>query len=236
MDNYKATYPLDPVSAGLAGGLPAGLIAAFRARTHALHVRAERSGIMRDVLRGTASRYGYALLLRTLLPAYRALEAGLHRHADSPLLADVARPELYRSAAIESDLYRLAGPDWTATLPDLSAGEAYAGRVAAAAEGDGSLLIAHAYTRFLGDLSGGRIMAARLAARMGLTPDSLNFYEFPRIADLTAFKAAYLGALDGVGRRLPNPEAVIEEAGEAFLHNILVSEATAAFAQVPVPP
>ena len=51
----------------------------LRERTQALHTRAERSGIINDVLRGKASRYGYALFLRNLLPAYRQMEAGLER-------------------------------------------------------------------------------------------------------------------------------------------------------------
>ena len=45
-------------------------------RSKALHVQAERSGIIARILRGTASKAGYTLLMHNLLPAYRALEAG----------------------------------------------------------------------------------------------------------------------------------------------------------------
>ena len=46
-----------------AGGAGHGDLAnVLRERTQALHTRAERSGIINDVLCGKASRYGYALL------------------------------------------------------------------------------------------------------------------------------------------------------------------------------
>jgi len=56
------------------------IVTALYLRTKALHVEAERTGIIRDLLRGEATREGYVLLLRNLLPAYRAMEQGLVRH------------------------------------------------------------------------------------------------------------------------------------------------------------
>jgi heme oxygenase (biliverdin-producing, ferredoxin) len=165
------------------------------------------------------------MLLRTLLPVYQALEAELQRHGGSPVLAGIARPELYRAAAIEMDLSALAGPGWAQTLPALPAGQDYAARVTAAAEADAGLLTAHAYTRFLGDLSGGAIMARRLALSLQLQPDALRFFDFPGIVDVRAFKATYLDALDDAGRRVADPQAIIDEATQAFVHNILLSEA-----------
>ena len=206
-----------------------GLVVALRQRTRGLHAAAERSGIIREVLRGTASRYGYALLLRALLPAYQALEAGLERHRTGQLLAAVARREVYRASAIEADLAALAGRDWRQALPLPGSGLRYADRVAAAASGDGAGLLAHAYTRFLGDLSGGRVMAARLAGIVPPLP-GLRFHEFPAIADLAAFRSAYLSALDDAGRRVGNQQAIVEEAAEAFICNIAVSEEVRAHA------
>src|ERR1700744_3086880 len=162
------------------------LIASLRAATQPLHARAERSGIIRHVLRGTASRTGYAMLLRTLLPVYQALEAELQRHNGRPLLAGIGRPELYRSSAIEMDLSVLAGPDWAEFLPTLPARLDYAARVTAAAEANAGLLSAPAYTRFLGDLSGGLIMARGLSLSLQLQPDALRFFEFPDIVDVRA--------------------------------------------------
>ena len=53
-------------------------------RTATLHRQAERSGFIRTMLQGRASRDGYALFLRNLLPAYQALEQGLERGRSDP--------------------------------------------------------------------------------------------------------------------------------------------------------
>ena len=210
-----------------------GLVAAMRARTSDLHTLAERSGIVREVLRGTASRQEYALLLRTLLPSYQALEAGLERHRQSPLMADLACPELYRAAAIEADLSVLVEPDWAERLPLLAAGRDYANCVAAASAGDGARLLAHAYTRFLGDLSGGRVMAVRLAASLGPLSGALRFHAFPGIANVNAFKAAYLAALDRAGTLVSEVSLVVDEAAVAFTCNIAVSNAVQVHGRAP---
>ena len=46
--------------------LPISVVTALYLRTKTLHLEAERSGIIRELLRGNASRDGYNLLLRNL--------------------------------------------------------------------------------------------------------------------------------------------------------------------------
>lgn len=193
--------------------------------TKALHVQAERSGMMARILRGHASRRGHALLLRNLLPAYIELEDALRRHTESPVVGPFARPETYRVAALTSDLEALEGANWSTTLALLPAAEIYAQSVRRAGAGDGTGLIAHAYTRYLGDLSGGQIMQTMLAKNLGLGAGELAFYRFDGIADISAFRAHYHADLDRAGAALANPDAVLAEAGDAFRHNIAVSEA-----------
>ena len=197
-----------------------GLAPALRARTAALHVQAERSGIVAEILRGRASRTAYALLLRNLLPAYRAMEAGLERHRLSPGVRWFARPEMYRAEAIAADLAALGGAHAL-----LAAGAAYADRIAAC---DGPRLIGHAYARYLGDLSGGQVLKRLLARTLGLGPEATSFYDFPAIADIDAFKQAFRAALDRAGGEIADPAAVLDEAAEAFRLNIAVSEAVQA--------
>jgi heme oxygenase len=204
---------------------------ALRQRTRGLHAEAERAGVIRDLLRGTANRTAYALLLRNLLPVYQALERALDRHRGTTLLARLARPEVYRAAAIEADLTLLAGRAWQDLLPLLESGRGYANRVAASASGDGARLLAHAYTRFLGDLSGGRVMAARLSAIFTPQSAALRFYEFPGIADLAAFKVAYLADLDRAGSLVADQQPIIEEAADAFLCNIHIAKEVGAYAR-----
>lgn len=206
---------------------PAGLASALRRATAAVHRQAERSGIIHEILHGRIDRRGYALYLRNLLPAYRALERGLEGHRGTPGVRELALPQLYRAGPIADDLAALAGPGWDGDLPLLPAGAAYGRRIAAAAEGDGARLVAHAYTRYLGDLSGGRILGRLIARNPAMT--GLAFHDFPDIADPEAFKAAYRAALDRAGREIANLDGVIAEAQAAFGANIAVSEAVQAF-------
>jgi heme oxygenase (biliverdin-producing, ferredoxin) len=202
-----------------------GLAAALKERTRSLHIQAERSGIIADILNGRGSRFGYALLLRNLLFAYQALESGLDWHRCGPGVQAVARPEVYRSAALASDLGHLCGDDWMRALPLLPAGERYGRRIMVVAEHQSSGLIAHAYARYLGDLSGGQIMKRMLAQSLSLQPRCLAFYDFPQISDIKAFKAEYRQAINRSAAAIADLNSVVEEAAVAFQLNIELSEA-----------
>lgn len=200
-----------------------GLADLLRERTRDLHVQAERSGILGDILHGRAGVESYALLLRNLLPAYQGIEAGLERHRDSAAVGALAVRAVYRSAAIESDLRAICGAEAVRGLPLLDAGRAYARRVDEAAGSDGSRLIAHAYTRFLGDLNGGQILRRLLSKSLGLGPDATRFYTYPDATDVVTLRDAYRRALDTAGEAA-QPEVIVEEALAAFQLNIDVSE------------
>jgi heme oxygenase len=205
---------------------PSSVVTDLYLSTKALHHEAERSGIIRDLLRGEASRAGYVLLQRNVLPAYQALEAGLEGHRDNALLAELAAFRLDRAAALKADLDMLCGDiSAVALLPE---GVAYAQRIEQAAKGDGELLIAHAYTRYLGDLSGGQILKRLLAKKPGLAPNELTFYDFPAHGDLDALKANYRSALDEAGKRAANPQAIVAEGSVAFQLNTDLSWAVQA--------
>lgn len=201
-----------------------GLADALQRHTLPLHREAERSGILRDLLRGLADRAAYALLLRNLLPAYEALEHGLDRHRSAAATIAFARPEVYRSRAIRSDLVAIAGPGWNATLAEVPSATRYAVRIAAAAAGSGTLLLAHAYVRYLGDLNGGQILKRVLGRTLALGNDSLAFYDFPEVGDLGAFTSRYRAAFDAAALAPGEREALLVEAAAAFRFNIDLSE------------
>jgi heme oxygenase len=203
--------------------LPVSIVTELYLRTKALHLEAERTGIIRELLRGSATRDGYILLLRNLQPAYQAMEQGLARHLKTPGLGALARYRFDRATAIESDLVTLCGEAWQRKIPLLAAGDKYARRMSEAAEGNGARLIAHAYTRYLGDLSGGLILQRLLERSLQLRPAELSFYDFPNYSDLAALKAAYREALDRAGRLAGDPKAVVEEGALAFTLNIDLS-------------
>jgi heme oxygenase len=202
---------------------PASLLDALRQRTKALHVQAERSGIIAEILHGRATRHTYTLLLRNLLPVYVTMEDALDRHRGTPVTGRIVQPQLYRTPAIASDLRVLS--EGFAELPLLDEAVDYADAVLRASGGRGLGLIAHAYARYLGDLSGGQIMKKLLMKSPGLPASALSFYDFPAIADMAACKTHFRSAIEQVGDDIDDFDAIVEEGARAFELNINLSVA-----------
>ena len=207
---------------------PQGFAAMMRDGTKVVHREAERAGFIADLIRNRVTRHGYALFLRNLVPAYDALEHALAEHADLPILAAFADPNLRRLPSLILGIEAIEGIGWAGTLPLLPAAKTYADAIRDAASGTGLRLVAQAYARYLGDLSGGQILKPLLSRTLGLGPDALGFYDFPGIGDLDAPKTAMRAALDTIAPDGPDASLLIEEANEAFRHNIAVSEAVQA--------
>lgn len=191
--------------------MTASLSQRLRSETRDAHTSAERSGIMRRILRGKVDGASYVALLRNLHAIYESLEGELARHASLPELAFIDLPVLARTAAIAADLDALATEDWRASTLT-SAATAYVAHLHALGDTDPAMLIAHAYLRYLGDLSGGQMLRAVIARSLSLSaaPETrgLASYEFPRIADVAAFKNAFRAALD---RATVDADAIVAE-------------------------
>ncbi len=216
-----------PVTAEAAPGPESALCERLREGTEDLHRRAERAGVVADLLRGRAGRRAYALLLRNLLPVYRRLEAHL-KDLEDRVPVPLASSALFRSHALVGDLTRLHGERFEQRLALLPAAARYADAVDRAARCDPRLLVAHAYTRYLGDLSGGQIIDRILRRSLELESDCLSFYRFPDIASPEEFKREYRGAIDVLGADPQIREPLVAEARSAFQHNIDVSLAVQA--------
>lgn len=188
----------------------------LREGTQEAHQSAERGPFVQKFLRGQLERATYVRLLAALHRVYTALEAGLERHREHPVVGPIALPEVYRGPALAADLEHFLGPDWAATAPASPAAARYAERLAALSAGDPALLVAHAYTRYLGDLSGGQILGKRAGKALGLSDAGLEFYAFREIADIPAFKAAYRARLDALPVDERGAAALVAEANHAF--------------------
>lgn len=204
---------------------PAGLLEALRERTKQLHALAERTGIVAEILHRRGSLFGYALLLRNLLPVYRTMESALAGQRTSAVVGLIVRPELDRAGTIESDLRVIADLYGIGDLPQLPEAKRYAEAIRRASEGSGIRLIAHAYSRYLGDLSGGQILKKLLERSLDLPAEALSFYDFPGIADIAAFKSEYRSAIELAGDELGDFDVVAEEGARAFELNIDLSVA-----------
>ncbi|MEZ5785627.1 MAG: biliverdin-producing heme oxygenase [Xanthobacteraceae bacterium] len=221
--------PSDGTIAAIA--LPSGNLATdLRDATRALREQAERSGISAQMLRGSVSIEAYALLLRNLLPVYRALEDGLERHRDAAGIRLVARPALYRGAAIAHDLAALGFvPD---RMPLLPGAVRYAHRIEEIAAAEPCRLIGHAWTRYIGDLSDGQILRKLLGRLLRVPPAALTRYCFADIADLHVYRAEYGLALSHAAYETDS-EAIIDEAMQSFRLMIALSCAVEAAALEP---
>ncbi|MEP7066903.1 MAG: biliverdin-producing heme oxygenase [Gemmatimonadota bacterium] len=179
--------------------LTSSLSQRLRSETRLAHTRAERSGIMRHVLRGNIDHPGYIAMLRNLESIYHALETGLVRHERHPALSFIDLHAVARHAAIVSDLDALSPVDWRA-IPLTDAATDYVARLRDLDASLADRLLAHAYLRYLGDLSGGQLMRGVIARALSLSEErgtsGLAFYDFPAIGDTAAFKAAFRAALD----------------------------------------
>ena len=204
---------------------PASLLEALRERTRELHSVAERTGIVAEILHRRADLFGYALLLRNLLPVYRTMEQALAGQRGSAVVGLLVRPELDRAGAIESDLRVITDLHDIGDLPQLPESVDYADAIREATEGTGARLIAHAYARYLGDLSGGQILRKLVARSLDLPPEALTFYDFRGIPDIAAFKADYRSAIEKAGNELGDLGPVVEEGARAFELNIALSVA-----------
>lgn len=199
----------------------------LRAETKDAHVLAERSGIMRSLLRGTITRDAYVSLLRNLAGIYRPLEQELDRHAAHPALVGLDLQSLRRLDPLERDIAALNGDAAQNAPADQPATREYSERLRELGRSSPELLLAHAYVRYMGDLSGGPMLKAVVAKALGLSDDGrgLEFFAFPRIADPVAFKQAFRGALDATAGIVLSADAVVREAQYGFaLHERLFRE------------
>ncbi len=223
MDEVIRNQALDPVA-------PVSLLARLRAATRDLHTEAERGGIYGALIAGRATRDGYLLLLRNLVPVYAALELGLEAR---PILAPFDGGVLRRGPALTRDLGRLAGPNWREDLPLVAPAADYAAHLATLAATHPPLLLAHVYARYLGDLSGGRILRRLVRERFDVPREALAYFDFPeRVPTDTASPVsptltdALRAAIAHAAKRSDH-DGIVAEACVAFRHTIALSAAVA---------
>ena len=199
----------------------------LRAETQDLHTIAERSGVMRLLLRGTLPASEYAWLLRNLYEIYAALESGMTAHATDPVLAPFAHPGLRRMSSLHRDLDAIGGSQW-AMMNVTPTTRRYVARLVELSDRDPQLLLAHAYVRYLGDLSGGQHIARIVRRALPQFDKAVEFYSFPELGDLDAFKTAVRDGMDTLPLSNDAVTGMVAEARHGFeMHAMLFNELAA---------
>jgi heme oxygenase len=199
-----------------------GLAARLREATQSIHRVAERSGVIRELVRGHVEPPVYCALLRNLHALYEALEAELDRHAELPSLGPVRFPTLFRSAPLVQDIEFLHGPEWR-SLPLAEAMQDYVARIHQLGSEQPTTLAAHAYVRYMADLSGGQVLGDVVRRALALqTPAGDAFYRFDD--DAIAFKDRFRAALDGLPIDNGAADAIVIEAQTAFERHVRLFE------------
>lgn len=197
----------------------------LKSQTQRAHTDAERSGIVRDLIRGQADKQHYLVFLKNLGEIYLELEHQLEKLEKDHPLSFFATPELFRYEAIQKDLSMMGNS--SAELPTLPVTREYCQTIREAFVGSQYRLLSHAYVRYLGDLSGGQIMAkimAKSGFRAGEVCTSMRFYKFAQIPDPVAYKDKLRRAIDTFGERQTEWDPIVEEANTVFSLNMKLSE------------
>ncbi len=180
----------------------------LRVATHELHARAERSGVMADLLARRISREAYVSLLTNLHAIYAAMEDALdatNRPGHSAALA--------RSTALASDL-RAFGADPNAALAPVT--RDYVARLRSLRGPQAHRLWAHVYVRYLGDLHGGQVLSRLVRDLFPVVVDGTRFYDFGADNDVLALRESLRSDLRLANLDASQVDEVVAEAVWAF--------------------
>jgi heme oxygenase len=192
----------------------------LKSETRLLHARAERAGVMGELLGRRVGRAAYCALLRNLHAIYQALETALDGLPAAAPARGLWHDTLRRAPRLAADLEVLHGPGWAA-MPLAAATVDYVERLEQVRHAPA--LAAHAYVRYLGDLNGGQALAFLVRERFaGAGAAATAFYEFG--ADIGALRDRFRSALARLGLEAADDAAVVAEARWAFEAHVRLFE------------
>ncbi len=191
-----------------------------------LHSVAEKTGFLKRLVEGKASRETYSEYLLNLYKIYKAIEINLEKNNKNQVVKNFTTQDVYRSEAIYKDLKFLLG-DKINSIKILPSTKAYVARINELGENTPELLVAHAYTRYLADLFGGRIMYRLIKEFYKIEEEGLNYYKFEALIDegqdIKDFIMEYHNKLNNIELSDEMKEKFINEVVNSYIYNISLS-------------
>lgn len=204
----------------------------LRAETKDVHTAAERSGIMRELLRRALPRDAYIALLQNLAAVYAAMESEIALHAAHHSLRAIDWTRLTRLPTLQNDIAVLTAvgatsaprrDDSSALVP---ATREYVAHLHTLGQQHPERLLAHAYLRYLGDMYGGQILRRLVLSSVADGNEhAVSFYDFTQIDNLHAFIATFRDAIDAMPQHPTEADTMIAEARYGYeLHARMFTE------------
>ena len=194
----------------------------IRENTTTLHSAAERSGFIKRIIDGKASKDSYIEYLFNLSSMYEAIDNSLNSNCNNEIVKNFVTPELYRHELIKQDLDFLVG-DNSNNYTLLPSTVAFISRIKEISVLSPELIVAYAYTRFIADLFGGRTFASLLSTHYNVESEGLNYYNCDSIKDIRGYVMNYAQKIDDMNLSEEMKQAFLNEVSNAYIYNLAIS-------------
>ena len=194
----------------------------IRNNTNALHLASEKSGFIKRLIEGKASKEGYIEYIFNLHAMYKAIEDSLDMHLNSEGIKNFITKELYKAELIQKDLKILAG-DKLSEMKLLPSTEACVARIHEVNKEHPELIVTYAYVRFIADLFGGRIFPEILTKSYDIPTDALNYYFQPDIGNIRDYVMEYHKKFETLNLSEHMQKLFAIEISNVYIYNIGIS-------------
>lgn len=194
----------------------------IKKNTDALHLASEKSGFIKRLLEGKASKESYIEYIFNLQAMYKAIEDSLDEHVDLEGMKNFATKELYRSELIKKDLEVLAG-DKLSEMKLLPSTEACVARIHEVNKEHPELIVTYAYVRFIADLFGGRMFPAILTKSYDIPAEALNYYVQPDIGNIRNYVMEYHKNFEKLNLSEHMQKLFAIEISNVYIYNLAIS-------------
>jgi heme oxygenase len=197
----------------------------LKSKTWSLHVEAEKTGVVADIIRQQIIMRDYLNFVYNLERVYRTLESEMVWLGRFEPLQEFFTSKLFRHGRLRRDYENLLSRQTLVALgPLYPVTVEYCSHISRAQNFKPTAMLAHIYVRYLGDLNGGQVLRRLLKSSLRLSDDCLSFYDFPSINNIHQFTSEFRNALDAIVLTESERDEVHRAAMDAFRFNITLSQ------------